>query len=127
VLFRSVMISMAQGQVIPYAVDALQDRGVFYVDPGVDVYTGQIIGSNNKDTDIVVNVQKAKKLSNMRASGSDRSMKIAPAIHMSLEEYLEFIDDDELVEITPKSIRIRKMILDENGRKKAESSKKKTA
>ncbi len=122
---NGVLISMSQGQVIPYAVDALQDRGVFFVDPGVDVYTGQIIGLNNKDADIVVNVQKAKKLSNMRASGSDRSMKIAPAIHMSLEEYLEFIGDDELVEITPKSIRIRKIILDENGRKKADSMKKK--
>lgn len=123
---NGVLISMGQGQVIPYAVDALQDRGVFYVEPGAEVYTGQIVGSNNKDADIVVNVQKAKKLSNMRASGSDRSMKIAPSIKMSLEEYLEFIDDDELVEITPKSIRIRKIILDENGRKKAESVKKKS-
>jgi len=122
---NGVLISMGQGQVIPYAVDALQDRGQFFVDPGVDVYTGQIIGSNNKDADIVVNVQKAKKLTNMRASGSDKSMKIAPAIQMSLEEYLEFIDDDELVEVTPKSIRIRKMILDENGRKRAESAKNK--
>ena len=123
---NGVLISMGQGQVIPYAVDALQDRGVFYVEPGAEVYTGQIVGSNNKDADIVVNVQKAKKLSNMRASGSDRSMKIAPSIKMSLEEYLEFIDDDELVEITPKSIRIRKIILDENNRKKAESVKKKS-
>ncbi|KAA3617883.1 MAG: translational GTPase TypA [Calditrichaeota bacterium] len=124
---NGVMISMGQGQVIPYAVDALQDRGQFFVDPGVDVYMGQIIGSYNKESDIVVNVQKAKKLTNMRASGSDKSMKIAPAIKMSLEEYLEFIDDDELVEVTPKNIRIRKMILDENGRKRAESAKKKIA
>jgi GTP-binding protein len=123
---NGVLISMGQGQVIPFAVDALQDRGQFYVDPGVDVYTGQIVGSNNKDADIVVNVQKAKKLSNMRASGSDRSMKIAPAIKMSLEENLEFISDDELVEVTPKSIRIRKMILDENGRRRAESAKNKS-
>ena len=86
---------------------------------------GQIVGSFNKDSDLVVNVQKAKKLSNMRASGSDRSMKIAPAIKMSLEEYLEFIADDELVEVTPKSIRIRKIILDENERRRAESQKKK--
>lgn len=122
---NGVMISMGQGQVIPYAVDALQDRGQFFVDPGVDVYAGQIIGTYNKEGDIVVNVQKAKKLSNMRASGSDRSMKIAPAIKMSLEEYLEFIGDDELVEITPENIRIRKTILDENARKRAESQKKK--
>jgi len=118
---------MAQGQVIAYAVDALQDRGLFFVDPGVEVYTGQIIGSYNKDADIVVNVQKAKKLSNMRSSGTDRAMKISPALKMSLEENLEFIADDELVEVTPKSIRIRKMILDENARRRAESAKKKIA
>ncbi|MCB0281493.1 MAG: translational GTPase TypA [Calditrichae bacterium] len=122
---NGVMISMGQGQVVPYAVDALQDRGQFFVDPGVDVYMGQIVGYYNKDSDIVVNLQKAKKLTNMRAAGSDRSMKIAPAIKMSLEENLEFIADDELVEVTPKSIRIRKIILDENDRRRAESQKKK--
>lgn len=123
---NGVMISMGQGQVVPYAVDALQDRGQFFVDPGVDVYMGQIVGSYNKESDLVVNVQKAKKLTNMRASGSDRSMKIAPALKMSLEENLEFIADDELVEVTPKNIRIRKIILDENDRRRAESQKKKS-
>ena len=124
---NGVMVSMGQGQVIPYAVDALQDRGQFFIDPGVDIYMGQVVGSYNKDADLVVNLQKAKKLSNMRASGSDRTMKIAPAIKMSLEENLEFIADDELVEVTPKSIRLRKIILDENDRRKAESQQTNSA
>ena len=120
---NGVMISLGQGPVVPYAVDALQDRGYFIVDPGENVYIGQVVGSYNKDSDITVNLQKSKKLTNMRASGSDRSMKITPAVKMSLEECLEFIDDDELVEITPKSIRIRKILLDENERRRAQSAK----
>lgn len=124
---NGVMISMGQGPVIPYAVDALQDRGQFIVETGADVYMGQVIGIYNKDADIVVNVQKAKKLTNMRASGTDRAMKIAPPLNFSLEEDLEFIAEDELVEITPKSIRVRKIILDENERKRVESRKKKLA
>lgn len=120
-----VIISMSQGPVIPYAVDALQDRGQFLVETGVDVYTGQVIGIYNKEGDIIVNVQKAKKLTNMRASGSDKAMKIIPSLKYSLEENLEFIADDELIELTPKSIRLRKIILDEHERKKSESIKKK--
>jgi GTP-binding protein len=124
---NGVIISMGQGPVIAYAVDALQDRGQFLVDTGVDVYAGQVIGIYNKDSDIVVNVQKSKKLTNMRASGSDKAIKIAPPVKMSLEENLEFIAEDELVEVTPKSIRIRKIILDENERKRSEAQKKKIA
>ncbi len=120
---NGVMVSLGQGPVVPYAVDALQDRGYFIVDPGENIYMGQVVGSYNKDSDITVNLQKAKKLTNMRASGSDRSMKITPAVKMSLEECLEFIDDDELVEITPKAIRIRKILLDENERRRAQSAK----
>jgi len=123
---NAVMISMGKGPVVSYAVDALQDRGTFFVDPGEDVYGGQVVGSYNKDSDLVVNLQKSKKLTNMRASGSDRAMKIAPALKMSLEECLEFIDDDELVEVTPKSVRLRKILLDENDRKRALSARKKT-
>lgn len=122
---NGVMLSMGQGPVIAYAVDALQDRGQFLVETGVDVYAGQVIGSYNKEGDIVVNVQKGKKLTNMRASGSDKAIKITPPIKLSLEENLEFIADDELVEITPKSIRIRKTILDEQERRRAEAQKKK--
>ncbi len=120
---NGVMISMGTGTVNAYAVDGLQDRGTFFVRPGEAIYAGQVVGEYNKEGDIVVNLQKAKKLSNMRASSADRALKIAPPVDLSLEEYLEFIDDDELVEITPKSIRIRKIILDELERRRAFSAK----
>ena len=113
------IISMHPGRAVAFALDALQDRGTFFVEPGVELYTGQVIGEATKDEEVLVNAQKAKQLSNMRSSGSDRKMKIAPAVKMSLEEYLEHMSDDEYVEITPKSIRLRKSILDENERKKA--------
>ena len=107
------------GKAVAFALDALQDRGVFFIEAGENLYTGQIIGEYTRDEDLVVNAQKAKQLSNMRASGSDRKMKIAPPVRMSMEECLEHVNDDEYVEITPKSIRLRKSILDENERKKA--------
>jgi GTP-binding protein len=113
------IISMGQGSVIAFALDALQDRGQFFVEPGDEVYTGQVIGENNKNEDLVVNAQKAKQLTNMRAAGSDRKMKIAPAIKLSLEEALEYINHDEYVEITPNHMRLRKALLDENERKQA--------
>jgi GTP-binding protein len=112
------IISMHPGKAVAFALDALQDRGVFFVEPGDDLYTGQIIGENNKDDDLVVNAQKAKQLTNMRAAGSDRKMKIAPPLKMSLEEALEYLNHDECVEVTPASIRLRKTILDENDRKR---------
>lgn len=102
------LVSMAQGTVTAYALDSLQDRGRFFVAPGEVVYQGQIVGENNKEKDLVINVQKEKKLTNMRAAGSDRAAKIAPPTWFSLEESLEFINEDELVEVTPKSIRLRK-------------------
>ena len=120
---NGVMISMGTGTVNAYALDALQDRGRFFVRPGEEVYAGQVVGEYNKEGDIVVNLQKAKKLTNMRAAAADKALKIAPPLELSLEEYLEFIDDDELVEITPKSIRIRKMILDEQKRRRANAEK----
>jgi len=120
---NGVMISMAAGPVNSYALDALQDRGNFFVDPGDQVYAGQVVGDYNKESDIVVNVQKAKKLTNMRTSSADRALKIAPAIKMSLEECLEFIQDDELVEITPNSMRLRKTVLDELERRRISSKK----
>jgi len=113
------IISMHPGKAVAFALDALQDRGVFFIEPGDNLYTGQIIGEYTKDDDLVVNAQKAKQLSNMRASGSDRKMRVAPAIKMSLEEALEYLNRDEFVEVTPKSIRLRKYHLDENERKKA--------
>jgi GTP-binding protein len=112
------LISMETGVGTAYAIDKLQDRGIFFVDPGEDVYTGQVIGEHSRDNDIVVNIQKGKKLTNMRASGSDDNVKIAPAKKFSLEEAMEYIQKDEYLEITPKSIRMRKIYLDENERKR---------
>ena len=117
------IISMHSGKSVAFALDALQDRGVFFIEPGENLYTGQIIGEYTKDDDLVVNAQKAKQLTNMRASGSDRKMRIAPPLRMSLEEALEYLNHDEYVEVTPKSIRLRKSLLDENERKKAQKRK----
>ncbi len=116
---NGVMISMQEGEVVAYALDQLQSRGRFFVSPGERVYTGQIVGENNKEGDMVVNAQKTKKLTNMRAAGSDDAVRLTPPVVFSLEDALEYINDDELVEITPKSIRLRKTILDEHERKKA--------
>ncbi|MBI4178174.1 translational GTPase TypA [bacterium] len=112
------MISMAEGPAIPYGIDGLQDRGKFFISPGDRVYAGQVVGEHCKENDIVVNVQKSKKLTNMRAAGSDRNIVIVPAIRMSLEQCLEYVSDDELVEITPQTIRLRKLHLDETARKR---------
>jgi len=112
------LISMEQGEAIPYSLHNLQDRGKFFIDPSDPVYEGQVIGEHSRGGDLVVNVTKTKKLSNMRASGSDEKMKIAPAIRFSLEEALEYIQSDEYVEVTPKSIRLRKIHLNENDRKR---------
>lgn len=117
---NGVLISGEQGTAIAYSIDKLQDRGSFFVDPGEPVYTGQVIGENTRQDDLVVNITKEKKLTNMRASGSDEKMRIAPKINFSLEEAMEYIQADEYVEITPQSIRLRKIILDENERKRQE-------
>ncbi len=110
------LISMESGPTTAYAIDKLQDRGTFFVDPGEEIYGGQVIGEHSRDNDIVVNVQKGKKLTNMRASGSDDNSKIAPAKKFSLEEAMEYIQKDEYLEITPKSMRMRKIYLEESER-----------
>jgi GTP-binding protein len=115
---NGVLISMHEGQSTAYAINSLQDRGEFFIEPGDIVYQGQIVGEYNKDNDIEVHVQRGKKLTNMRASGSDKAVKIAPAVMFSLEETLEYIKDDELVEVTPESIRMRKFYLDPTERKR---------
>ncbi len=114
------LISMEQGTAIPYSLDKLQDRGKFFIFPGEDIYTGQVIGENSRSGDIVVNVTKTKKLTNVRAAGSDEKVKLAPPIKFSLEEALEYIQKDEYVEVTPKNMRLRKIYLDENERKRHE-------
>ncbi|WP_064197986.1 MULTISPECIES: translational GTPase TypA [Emticicia] len=115
------LIASGNGPATPYSIDKLQDRGVFFIDPSEEVYMGMVIGEHNRQNDIVVNVQTAKQLTNMRASGSDTNVKIAPKINFSLEDAMEYIQKDEYLEITPKSIRMRKIYLDENERKRAES------
>ncbi len=112
------IISKEQGEAIAYSLDKLQDRGKFFVEPGDEIYTGMVIGENSRQDDLVVNCTVTKKLTNVRASGSDDKVKLAPPVKFSLEEALEYIQGDEYVELTPKSIRIRKIYLDENERKR---------
>ena len=112
------LISLEQGTAIPYSINNLQERGRFFINPNEDIYEGQVIGENARAGDMVVNVTKTKKLTNMRASGSDDKVKIIPAKIMSLEETLEYIQQDELVEITPKNLRIRKIFLKESDRRR---------
>jgi GTP-binding protein len=112
---------MEKGAAIPYSLDKLQERGKFFVAPNEPIYAGQVIGENTRQDDLVVNVTKTKKLSNVRASGSDDKVKIAPPIKFSLEEALEYIQKDEYVEVTPNSLRLRKIFLDENERKRQKS------
>ena len=113
------LISMEKGQSIPYSLNNLQDRGKFFVNPNEDIYQGQVIGENSRADDLVVNVTKTKKLTNMRSSGADDKVKIAPAVQFSLEEALEYIQADEYVEVTPSNIRLRKILLSETERKRA--------
>ena len=113
------MVSMDTGTAYAYAIDKLQDRGKFFIDPGEEVYAGQVVGEHVHDNDLVVNVCKAKQLTNVRASGSDEKAHIVPKTVMSLEECLEYIKADEYVEVTPKSMRMRKIILDHLERKRA--------
>lgn len=116
------IISQGTGTAVAFSINKLQDRGRFFVDPGEEVYGGQVIGENPKTDDLVVNVLKGKQLTNMRASGTDNKENIAPAVKFSLEECMEYITNDEYLEVTPKSLRIRKILLDENDRKKAGKS-----
>lgn len=114
---NGVLVSMEKGSTTAYSIDKLQDRGRFFIEPGVEVYEGQIMGEHIRDNDLVVNVVKGKALTNMRASGTDDNARIATAIKFSLEEAMEYIQADEYIEITPKSMRLRKIYLSENERK----------
>ncbi len=115
---KGVMISMAAGKAAPFALDGLQMRGLLFVDPGMECYEGMIVGEHCLDSDLVVNIQKCKAFTNIRAAGRDRNLEIAPAVRMSLEESIEYITKDELVEVTPKNIRLRKRVLSETERKR---------
>ena len=117
------LISMEQGKAIPYSINNLQDRGKFFIHPNQEIYEGQVVGENNRQGDLVINLTKTKKLTNMRSSGNDDKLKMAPPIVFTLEEALEYIQEDEFVEVTPESIRLRKILLTENARKRAKNAK----
>ena len=114
------LIAMETGMAIAYALDKLQDRGIFFVYPGEEIYEGQVVGESTRLDDLCLNLTKTKKLTNMRATGTDDKVKIAPPVRFSLEEALEYIQEDEYVEVTPKCIRLRKIVLNENERKRGE-------
>ena len=116
------LVSMENGIAIPYSIDKLQERGKFFIDPGESIYEGQVIGENSRGDDMVVNVTKTKKLTNVRSAGADDKARIVPAIKFSLEEALEYIQKDEFVEVTPNSLRLRKIFLKEVDRKRHKSS-----
>ncbi len=116
---NGVLVSMVKGKTLAYALNMLQERGRLFLGPGVEVYEGQIVGIHSRDNDLVVNPTKAKQLTNVRASGTDEAAVLTPPIKHTLEQALEFIEDDELVEVTPLSIRVRKKLLTENERKRA--------
>lgn len=116
------LISMNQGKSVAYAIFNLQKSGKFFLGPGEDIYEGMVVGINTRDKDLVINVMKGKQLTNVRASGTDEAVALTPPIKLDLEQAMEFIDDDELVEVTPNNIRIRKRLLTENQRKRARSA-----
>ncbi|MBN2812493.1 MAG: translational GTPase TypA, partial [Bacteroidales bacterium] len=113
------LIAMETGTAFAYAIDKLRDRGIFFVDSQEEVYAGQVVGEHCRAGDLTVNVTRSKKLTNMRASGSDEKVKLIPPVKFSLEEALEYIQEDEYVEVTPESIRLRKILLSEHDRKRA--------
>ncbi len=115
-----VLIATGEGEAVAYALWNLEDRGPMLIEPGARVYPGMIVGEHAKGTDLAVNVLKGKQLTNMRASGKDEAVRLTPPIRLALEQALAYIGDDELVEVTPKSIRLRKAILDPHARKRAE-------
>jgi GTP-binding protein len=119
---NGVLISGDNGVATPYSIDKLQERGEFFIDPGQTIYIGQVIGEHIRPGDLVVNVIRAKQLTNMRASGSDENVRITPKINFSLEEAMEYIENDEYLEVTPKALRLRKIYLDENERKRRSRS-----
>ena len=112
------LISTETGQAVAYAIFNLQDRGVMYIKPQTKVYTGMVVGEHNKENDLEINVLKGKQLTNVRASGSDKAVTLVPPVKMTLEQMISFIRDDELLEVTPMNLRLRKKYLDSNERKR---------
>ena len=121
---RGALVAFENGETTPYGLNSVQDRGTLFVGPNQDVYAGQVIGENTRELDMDVNPCKKKHVTNMRSSSSDEAVRLTPPRIFSLEQALEWINDDELVEVTPESIRMRKTILDRNARAKAAKNKK---
>ena len=119
---NGALISTETGAAVAYAIFNLQDRGIMYIEPQTKVYTGMIVGEHNKDNDLEINVLKGKQLTNVRASGSDKAVTLVPSVKMSLEQMISYIKDDELLEVTPKNLRLRKFHLDSNDRKRFNKS-----
>jgi GTP-binding protein len=120
---NGVLLSNAQGEAVAYALFNLQDRGPMMIDPGTKVYQGMIVGEHTRGNDLEINVLKGKQLTNIRASGKDEALILTPPMRLSLERALSYIEEDELVEVTPKSIRLRKVLLDPHDRKRAERAR----
>jgi GTP-binding protein len=120
---QGVLVSMSQGDTTAYALDSLRERGVMFYKPGCKVYEGMIVGEHCEQNDIAVNVCRAKKATNMRSATADKGIKLAPPRELTLEMALEYIEDDELIEITPKTFRLRKKLLKENDRKRQRTTK----
>jgi GTP-binding protein len=120
---NGVLVSMVPGKAVAFGLDGLQERADLFIEPGDEVYEGMVCGENARSEDMTVNPTKEKKLTNMRASGSDRNILLKPPRRMSLEEALEYIEDDELVEVTPAVIRLRKILLSEHERRKVARAK----
>jgi GTP-binding protein len=120
---NGVLVSMCGGKAVAFGLDGLQERAELFIGPGDEVYEGMVVGENSRTGDMVVNPTKEKKLTNMRASGSDRNILLKPPRALTLEMALEYIEDDELVEVTPSKIRLRKILLSEHDRRKAEKRK----
>ena len=121
---NGTLISVGTGEAVSYAIWNLQERGVIFVKPGDKVYDGMIVGQNSKSGDLEVNILKTKQLTNVRASGTDEAIRLTPPKELTLEEMITYVDDDELVEVTPKSLRLRKKYLDSNERKKMSRANK---
>jgi GTP-binding protein len=121
---NGVLICNGSGETTAYSLNTLEDRGVLFLDPGTQVYQGMIIGENSRENDLEVNPLKGKQLTNVRASGKDEAIRLTPPKIMTLEQAIAYIQDDERVEVTPKSIRLRKAVLDPNDRKRAERAAK---
>ena len=116
---NGVLVSLVNGKTLAYSLFNLQDRGRLFIDPNVEVYEGQVIGLHSRGNDLTVNPTKAKQLTNIRAAGTDENLVMTPPVRHSLEQALEFIEDDELVEVTPESVRLRKKLLKEHERRRA--------